>query len=88
MPTTIIPEAELEIASRFYSAIDVLISRKDIRGLGTLAKRWGLGRFSLTWSKNHPQDKRIRVVYLYYIARDYNVSLNWLFFGKGDMFEA
>lgn len=87
MPTTIIPEEELEIARRFYTAIDELISKKNIRGLGTLARQWGLGRFSLTWSKNHPNEKRIRVVYLYYIARDYKVSLDWLFFGTGEMFE-
>ena len=46
-----------------------------------------LSRFSLTWSKNHPEEKRLKLEYIYYIARDYDISLNWLFFGKGEMIE-
>jgi len=85
MPKSEIPSISKEIANRFYLATEHLQSTKQIRGLGTLAKEWNVSRFSMSWSKNHPDDKRIKVEYLYYIARDYNISLDWLFFGKGDM---
>lgn len=83
-----IPKASLDINSRFFLAIDSLVSQKKIRGLGTLSKLWDVSRFALSWSRNHPEAKPIKVEYLYYIARDFNVSLEWLFFGQGEMFKA
>lgn len=86
MPSKEIPDISVTISERFFKAVDALVSRKCIRGLGTLAKKWDVSRFALTWSKNHPDEKRIKVEYIYYISRDYNVSLDWLFFGTGKMF--
>lgn len=86
MPSTEIPGVTIEITGRFFEAVDRLISSKQIRGLGTLAKKWGASRFSLTWSKNHPGKKRLKLEYIYYISRDFGVSLDWLFFGEGDIF--
>lgn len=88
MANNSIPKASLDINSRFFIAIDVLVSTKKIRGLGTLSKLWDVSRFALSWSRNHPDEKPIKVEYLYYIARDFNVSLEWLFFGKGEMFNS
>lgn len=87
MPATEIPKAAIDINSRFFQAVDYLVETKQIRGLKTLATLWDVSRFSLTWSKNHPEEKRLKLEYLYYIARDYDISLNWLFFGKGEMIE-
>lgn len=86
MPANEIPEVALQINARFFDAVSCLVSDKKIRGLQTLARQWGVSRFALTWSKHHPEDKRIKIEYLYYIARDYNVSLMWLFFQEGEMF--
>lgn len=88
MATNQIPKASLDINSRFFMAIDHLVSLRKIRGLGTLSKLWDVSRFALSWSRNHPEDKPIKVEYLYYIARDFDVSLEWLFFGKGEMFKS
>jgi len=82
-----IPEAAADIGQRFFTAADALRQQRRIRGLGTLAKMWGASRFEMSWAKNHPRDKRIKVEYLYYISRDFGVSLEWLFFGKGTMFQ-
>ena len=87
MATTEIPNEAIQIAGRFYEAIDYLVENRRFRGLGTLAKRWGVSRCSLSLAKNHPSDKRIKVEYLYYISRDFNVSLVWLFHGTGEMFD-
>lgn len=87
MPTSEIPQVSILINRRFYEAIDLLKGQRKIRGLGTLAKQWDVSRFALSWSLNHPDEKRIKIEFLYYISRDYNVSLDWLFFGKGEIFK-
>ena len=81
------PSTEIPKVARFFQAVDYLVETRRIRGLKTLATLWDVSRFSLTWSKNHPEEKRLKLEYIYYIARDYNISLNWLFFGKGEMIE-
>ena len=87
MPTTEIPQISIDICNRFFEAVEELRLQKKIRGTATLARAWGVSLFAMKWSKNHPDEKRIKVEYLYYIARDYNVSLKWLFFGTGSMFD-
>ena len=86
MPTTEIPQISIDICNRFFEAVEELRQQKRIRGTGTLAREWGTSVFSMKWSKNHPDEKRIKVEYIYYLARDYHVSLDWLFFGRGAMF--
>lgn len=87
MPKTEIPQISIDICQRFFEVVDELRTRKLIRGTATLSKKWGTSAFSMKWSKNHPDEKRIKVEYIYYIARDYNVSLDWIFFGTGNMFK-
>ncbi len=87
MPSTEIPQVSIDICTRFFEAVDALKRKRLIRGTATLARLWGTSVFSMKWSKNHPDEKRIKVEYLYYIARDFNVSLDWLFFGEGDIFK-
>ncbi len=86
MPASDIPQVSIDICGRFFEAVEVLKRERKIRGTATLARLWGASVFAMKWSKNHPDEKRIKVEYLYYIARDFNVSLNWLFFGTGDIF--
>lgn len=88
MPATKIPQISIDICGRFYEAVEMLRQQKRIRGVGTLAREWGTSLFAMKWSKNHPDEKRIKVEYLYYIARDYGVSLEWLFFGRGEIFKS
>lgn len=86
MPVTEIPQISIDICNRFFEAVKTLKAQKRIRGTATLARLWGVSLFSMKWAKNHPDEKRIKVEYLYYLARDFNVSLRWLFFGDGDVF--
>lgn len=88
MPATEIPQISIDICNRFFEAVEILKRERLIRGTATLARLWGTSVFSMKWSKNHPDEKRIKVEYLYYIARDFNVSLDWLFFGRGDIFKS
>ena len=84
---TPIPHITMQINERFFQCVDDLCNRRIIRGLGTLAKQWDVSRFILTWSKHHPQETSIKIEYIYYLVRDYDVSLDWIFFGKGPMYK-
>lgn len=87
MPSTEIPQVSIDICNRFFEAVGELKRKRLIRGTATLSRLWGTSVFSMKWSKNHPYEKRIKVEYLYYMAWDFNVSLDWLFFGEGDIFK-
>ena len=85
MPATEIPQITLDINTRFFQAVDYLVATKQIKGLKTLSTKWDVSRFALTWAKNHPSEKRLKLEYIYYIVRDFGISLEWLFFGTGEM---
>ena len=87
MPSTEIPQVSIDICNRFFAAVETLRVQKKIRGTETLARLWGTSAFAMKWSKNHPDEKRLKVEYIYYMVRDYGVSLEWLFFGRGEMFK-
>ena len=80
-----IPQCSIDINNRFFLATEHLQNSKEIRGLGTLAKKWGVNRSSLSWSKNHPDQKRVKIELIYYLSRDFGISLDWIFFGSGPM---
>ena len=83
----IIPNESIEISKRFFDAIEFLISRKEIRGLKTIADSWGIDRSTLSTMRNHPESKRVKVEYIQFLNRDYGISANWIITGKGDMTE-
>lgn len=87
MPQNEIPSSAVSITERFYEAVAMLQSRGEIRGLGTLAKKWDTSRFVLSTTRSKPSTKRLNTEYIYYISRDYKVSLDWLFFGRGEPFK-
>ena len=82
-----IPNIHKEINKRFFMVVEILRQSRQIRGIGQLAREWNTSRFTLSWAKNHPGEKRLKVEHLYYLAKDYNVSLDYLFFGIGPMFK-
>lgn len=86
MPQSEFPKETIEITERFYRVVDDLIIRREIRGLGTLAEKWGVSRFTLSRTRTLIDKKRLNVEYLYYIIRDYNVSPTWLMMGAGQMY--
>lgn len=84
----------IEIQTRFFQALDMLIESGKIRGLQTFCNEYGLHRPKYSNVKNHLSDpsegtgyKFIDMDALSYIVSDFGISANWLLTGKGGMFE-
>lgn len=89
---TVRPRA-MDIQSRFFEALDMLIKSGRIRGLATFCAQYGLHRAKYSNIKNHitaPEEgtgyKFIDVDALAYLVEDFNVSADWLITGRGGMF--
>lgn len=74
------PEAT-EINKRFFLAIDYLVDIKEIRGLNTFAKKHNLNYWNLCTVKNEPERRVLKVEYIAYLAKDFNISLEYILFG-------
>ena len=81
-----VSETSLEIADRFFQAIDVLIQSGELRGLQSFAKRHRLNSGNFNTLKNNRGKRAVKTEYLAYLAEDFNVSCEWLLLGKGPMF--
>ena len=78
------PDAK-PITRRFFEALDVLKSRREIFGVSGFAQRYGLSHGNLYVIRNH-ENGTVKVEYLMYLVRDYGISAQWLLTGEGDMF--
>lgn len=86
MPKMIIQQEGVEIAKRFFIAIDELRKKKQIRGLQSFTRKYGLNYWNTMTVKNDPQGHILKTEWLSFLVRDYNVSAEWLLLGSGDMF--
>lgn len=75
------PEAT-EINKRFFLAIDYLVDIKKIRGLNTFAKIHNLNYWNLYTIKKEPERRVLKVEYIAFLAKDFNISLEFILFGK------
>ena len=87
MPQNDIPQYAVDITKRYFQAVQKLHDDGKIRGLGTLAKKWDASRYVLSTTRSYPEKKRLNTEFIYYLSRDYNVSLEWLFHGTGSIFK-
>ena len=83
----------VQIQTRFFEALDMLIQSGKIRGLGTFCTEYGLHRPKYSNIKNHitaPEEgtgyKFIDVDAIAYLVDDYGISADWLITGRGGMF--
>lgn len=90
-----ISQRSMEIQVRFFQALDLLISSKEIKGLKTFCTDNNLHRAKYSNLRNHLNDpdnpgtgyKFIDIDALSYLTEKYHVSADWLLTGKGGMFE-
>lgn len=75
------PEETNTIISRFCEAIDYLKETKQIRGLQTFTRRYGIPRTTLY----HATAETFKAAWLVYLVRDYGINANWLLTGEGKM---
>ena len=78
------PEAT-EINKRFFLVIDYLIDIKEIRGLNTFTKKHNLNYWNLYTVKKEPERRVLKVEYIAFLAKDFNISLEYILFGDGPM---
>lgn len=82
-----------EISARFFQVIDLLKSNGTMKSLNGFCKEHGLNvpKYYKIRSQNEMlkgfKYKFIDIEALYYISLDYNISLQWLFYGVGPMFD-
>ena len=78
-----------QIISRFFLAIDSIISRGDIRGLQTFTSMHGIDRRNLLKIKKDPQRFKgmFRPCWLSYLVDGFGVSPMWLLTGIGSAFQ-
>ncbi|MBQ0054277.1 MAG: hypothetical protein KBS89_07475 [Bacteroidales bacterium] len=75
-----------QIVARFFSALQTLKEAKEIRGVQTFTRRYGINRRNLyLLSKDMTRDI-FQPCWLTYLVRDYGVSPDWLLLGAGDFF--
>ena len=72
-----------EINKRFFLAIDYLVKKKIIRGLNTFAKMHNINYWNLCTVKKEQERRVLKVEYIAYIVKDFNISVDYLLFGVG-----
>ncbi len=82
-----------QIQGRFFRALNELISQKKIEGLATFCKNYDLNvskycelRGVASGSKKSSRYRFIDLDAPAYLIKDFKVSGEWLFTGKGSMF--
>lgn len=78
------PRECTEITTRFFEALDIIISQKRLRGLQTFCKLYDINTWNFKTTRK--EGKRIKQEWLTFISRDFGVSPSWLLLGTGGMF--
>ena len=82
-----------EIYERFFEAIAILKSNKTITGLRPFCDEYGFNYTKYVKVKNKYESpsgmnyNTLDIEAFYVLAKDFNISLEWLFFGIGNMFK-
>lgn len=81
---------DIEIAKRFFDALDRLKADGCIRGLKTITDRYDLNRRNVSVLRGNLVEKygRFRSSWLQFLVRDYHVNPYWLLLGEGDFYSA
>ena len=77
----------IAITKRFFEAVDMLKAQSRIRGLKTFTRKHNITRTNIANVRKTPDRSVLKPEWIYYLVYDYGVSLEWIIFGEGSMFE-
>lgn len=64
----------------------MIVQSGAIRGEATFCNEHNIDRRNLLKVRQNVSDQRVRIEWIYYLATDFNISVDWIFTGKGSMF--
>lgn len=81
---------DVQIAKRFFDALDHLKADGCIRGLKTVTDRYGLNRWNVATLRDNLQERigSFRSSWLQFLVRDFHVNPYWLLLGEGEFYSA
>ena len=76
----------IAVIGRFFEALDSIIARKEIRGVQTYCRLYGIDKRHLYAQRNDLNRGFFEVSWILPLITKYGVSSSWLLFGTGPMF--
>lgn len=82
-----------EISERWIQAVDYLIQLGELKSYRDLEEKTGIQNQRITLIKaylRNPETNRAsfaHIDYIYHLAEKFNVSLEWMYFGRGSLIE-
>ena len=83
----IITEETKQIMIRFYSALDALIEKKELKGVNTCCRLYNIDRRNLLAQRKDLDRAILQISWMQPIVKDFGVSGDWLLTGRGAMFK-
>ena len=80
-------EDSQRIVKRFFEAIDILKANNVIRGVQTFTSRYEINKRNFYTCRKTPESDIFQVAWLWYLAKDYKVSSEWLLSEEGGFFQ-
>ncbi|HBG40211.1 MAG TPA: hypothetical protein DDW85_02205 [Porphyromonadaceae bacterium] len=73
---------------RFYSALDAIIAKKDIRGVATYCRLYDIDRRNFVAQRKDLDRGWFQISWLQPMVLDFGVNAEWLLTGRGRMFKS
>lgn len=81
-----ISDEGIAITKRFFEAIELLKSGKQIRGLHSFTKTHDINYWNICTVRDKPDISVLKPEWINYLSKDYNISPTWVITGEGKMF--